>query len=84
MENKDDFMESVNETARSENNERKGDEPLTTGGEFIRINYEILPIEELRKQGKKLMIKDFNELNKQKLIEAIRNAKNKKSDFHSS
>jgi hypothetical protein len=80
MRNNDNFMKPVDETAGSESNERKGEEPSTTGGEFNRINYEILPIEELRKQGKKLMIKDFNELNKQKLIEAIRNAKKNKQD----
>jgi hypothetical protein len=43
--------------------------------ETQRINYEILPIEELRKQAKKLMVENYLELNKQKLIDAIRNAK---------
>lgn len=38
------------------------------------INYEVLPIQELRKRAQHLNIAQWEELNKQKLIEEIRNS----------
>ena len=68
----DEFMASVNNLARDESASRKGSFPETANGSHK--NYEVLPIQELRKEAEKLNIKDFDVLNKQKLIEAIRNA----------
>jgi hypothetical protein len=59
----------------NENDERPDKDLPKEDLKSQRINYEILPIEELRKQAKKLMIENYTELNKQKLIDAIRNAK---------
>jgi len=67
----DEFMASINNLANDESAGRKGGFPETGKPK----NYEILPIQELRKEAAKLNIKDFESLNKQKLIEAIRNAK---------
>ncbi len=70
MVNDDEFMASENDLAKDESAGRKGSLPETGN----RKNYEILPIQELRKEAQKLNVKDYDTLNKQKLIEAIRNA----------
>lgn len=74
--NGDDFWQSINEGAREESAARKGEFPRT-GSDLDPTNYEILPIQELRKQAEKLNIKNMDKLNKQELIEEIRNHKKK-------
>ena len=73
MADDNEFMASVNNLAKDESAGRKGSFPETGKPK----NYEILPIQELRKEAQKLNIRDFEQLNKQKLIEAIRNASKK-------
>jgi len=68
----DEFMASVNNLTSGESSGRKGG--FASDGMGDHKNYEMLPIQELRKEAEKLNIKDFDTLNKQKLIEAIRNA----------
>ena len=79
MEKKENFLPSFDEAANKENKPLKKNDSSDRNAnseEFKRINYEILPIGELRNQARILLVKDYKELNKQKLIEAIRNAKN--------
>jgi len=68
----DEYMASVNNLASDESSGRNGG--FASDGVGNHKNYEILPIQELRKEAEKLNIKDFDTLNKQLLIEAIRNA----------
>lgn len=78
MENNDQdgFWNSVNQGGK-ENDSLRGDvSGKRRETEAERVNYEILPIQELRKQAEKLKIAEFQEMNKQKLIEEIRKAKN--------
>ncbi len=72
--NNNGFWESINDGARQESSGRIGNSPITNS-DNKHINYEILPIQELRIQGEKLGVLNFMDLNKQELIEQIRNIK---------
>jgi hypothetical protein len=77
MENTKDLTAPLDKADDKENKQIDKKSSYPTREEFNkRINYEILPIGELRSQAKTLLIKDYKELNKQKLIDAIREAKN--------
>jgi hypothetical protein len=68
----EEFWNSINDEASDESDSQKGDFP-ETGMEAGHVNYEILPIQELKKRAQLLNIENWENLNKQKLIEEIRN-----------
>ena len=74
MRNPDDNIENdVSQRASSQLDSQQGDFPVMGSDSGGHINYEILPIQELRIRAEKLNVPNWEELNKQKLIDAIRN-----------
>jgi hypothetical protein len=68
----DDFWNEIGKEASNKLDAQLGDLP-ETAPQFGHTNYEILPIEELRKRAEKLHVPHWQDLNKQKLIDEIRN-----------